>query len=122
MTLLAEIGQALRGAISDDVFPAATLHVVTETLDAYGVPTRALTNHAGQGFVSEWKSDVMAARGYPSNTLKVVLVQAPALPRPKLGDEISAQRPINGTTERFRVTDVTSDPADATWQVAGIKV
>lgn len=122
MTLLADIGDALRGALADDVLPAATLHAVTETLSDYGTPTRTLVDRAAQGFVSDWKSDVMAARGYPANTAKVVLVQDAALPRPKLGDEITAQRPINGTLERFRVTDVTSDPADATWQVAGVKV
>jgi hypothetical protein len=122
MTLLADIGDALRGALADDVLPAATLHVVTETLNDYGTPVRTLTDHVGQGFVSDWKAEVMAVRGYAANTAKVVLVQDAALPRPKLGDEITAQRPINGTMEHFRVTDVTSDPADATWQVAGVKI
>jgi len=122
MTLLAEIGEALRGAISDDVFPSATLHVATEAEGTDLVVTRTFVDHGTQGFVSDWKAEIRLARGYDANVAKIVLVQSPSLPKPKVGDEVSAQRPINGNTERYRVTDVTSDPADATYQVAGVKV
>lgn len=120
MTLLSEIGQAVRGAISGDVFPPATLHVVTETIGL--TVERSFVDHACQGFVSSWKAEVMAAKGYAANTAKIVLVQSDTLPRPKLGDEVTATRPIEGTAQRYRVTDVSSDPADATWSVAGVPV
>lgn len=122
MTLLAEIGAAVRGAINVDVFPAATLHVVTEGEGSKGETTRSRVDYPAQGFVSSWDANTMAAKGYASNTAKVVLVQAADLPKPKLGDEVTATRPIIGTTETYRVTDVSSDPADATWSVAGVKI
>lgn len=122
MTLLAEIGAAVRGAVSGEVFPAATLHVVTEAEDASLALARTFVDHAAQGFVSDWKAEVALRRGYDANVAKIVLVQSAALPSPKIGDEVSAQRPILGTTERYRITDVSSDPADATWQVAGVKL
>lgn len=122
MSLLAGIGQALRGAMGGGVFPPAVLHVSTETINTYGATERTYVSHAATGFASNWKAEVMAVRGYDANTARVVLVQDTALPKPKLGDEITAQRPITGASERYRVTDVTSDPADATWQVAGVPV
>jgi len=121
-SLLAGIGQAIRGVTSGGMFPAATLHVVTESIDADGNTVRTPVDYAGTGFVSDWKSDVAARRGYPANTAKIVLVQSATLPKPKLGDEVTAIRPITNVSERYRVTDVTSDPADAMWQVAGVKV
>lgn len=121
MTLLAEIGEALRGALGGDVLPAATLHVSSSVIGEYGETTHAFVDHECQGFASTWDARTMAARGYDANTVKVVLVQSPDLPQPKLEDEITATRPILETTERYRITDVTSDPADATWQVAGVK-
>lgn len=121
-SLLAGIGQSLRGAMGGGVFPAATLHVATETLNEYGTPTRTFVDHVGTGFAANWRAEVMAAKGYTADTAKVVIVQGATLPKPKVGDEVTAIRPLTNEAERFRVTDVTSDPADATWQVAGVKV
>jgi len=122
MTLLAEIGEALRDAFSDDVFTPAALHVGTATIGEFGETTMTWVDHDGAGFISRWDAETMAARGYDANTAKVVLVQSTTLPKPKLGDEVTATRPITLETERYRVTDVSSDPADATWQVAGVKL
>jgi hypothetical protein len=121
MTLLAEIGEAVRGAIEDDVFPLATLHVGTDVIGEYGETTTTFVDHATTGFVADWEAAIALRRGYDANTAKIVLVQNDAMPKPKLGDKITATRPILETTETYRVTDVTSDPADATWQVAGVR-
>lgn len=122
MSLLAGIGQSLRGAMGGGVFPAATLHVVTATITPGGEASRTFADQAAQGFVGDWKAEIIAARGYDANAAKVILVQSAALSQPKVGDEVTAQRPINGTLARYRVTHVTSDPADATWQLAGVLV
>lgn len=127
MSLLGEIGEALRGALDGDVFPPATLHVTTSdpeapTIDDNGVVVHGFIDHACVGFASNWDARTMAAKGYDVNTAKIVIVQAQGLPRPKLDDEVTAARPLNGTTARYRITDVTSDPADATYQVAGVLV
>lgn len=122
MTLLAEIGEAVRGAIEDDVFPLATLHVATDTIGEYGETITTFVDHATTGFVADWEAAIALRRGYDANTAKVVLVQNDTMPKPKLGDKVTITRPIIGTTEVYRVTHETSDPADATWQVAGVKV
>ncbi|WP_072389871.1 hypothetical protein [Hyphomicrobium sp. CS1GBMeth3] len=123
MSLLAEIGSALRDALGAeaDVFPAATLHKASMTLNTDGAAVRTFADHAGRGFVSRWDHKIMAAKGYDPKTAKIVIVQGET-PKPELGDEISATRPLNETVERYTVVDVTSDPADATWQVAGMPV
>lgn len=122
MTLLAEIGQAVRGAIGGDVFPLATLHIVSDTLDDDGQAVRIATDHTTTGFISAWTAKERLALGYGVEVGKVVLVQSPTLPRPKEGDEVTAQRPITGDVERYRVTDASADPADATWAVAGVRI
>lgn len=129
MSLLGEIGDALRGALggAGEVFPPATLHVTTNdpdnpTTDDNGVVVHGFIDHACAGFASNWDARTMAAKGYDANTAKIVLVQSADMPRPKLDDQITATRPLNGTTARYRITDVTSDPADATYQVAGVLV
>lgn len=120
MSLLGEIGEALRDAFSGDVFPAAILHVATEFVDEYGVVSRAFADHTASGFVSKWKAEVLVARGWTHLTAKVVLVQNPSLPAPKIGDEVTAERPLIGEQQRYTIIDVSLDPADATWQVAGV--
>lgn len=122
MSLLAGIGQSLRGAMGGGVFPAATLHAVTQVITGGGEAANTFVDHSAQGFVGDWKAEVIAARGYDANAAKVILVQSETLPKPQVNDEVTAQRPINGTVERYRVTHVTSDPADATWQLAGVRV
>lgn len=123
MSLLAEIGSALRDALGADadVFPPATLHKASTTIDADGVGVKIFADHAGRGFVSRWDHKIMAAKGYDPKTAKIVIVQGET-PQPEVGDEVSATRPLNASVERFTVIDVTSDPADATWQVAGMPV
>jgi hypothetical protein len=120
MSLLGDIGSALRGALEGDVFPAATLHVATPVIGEYGETSHTFVDHACVGFAGDWDARTMAARGYDANTAKVVLVQSDTLPRPKVEDQVTATRPLNGTTARYRITHVTSDPADATYQVAGV--
>lgn len=128
MTLLAEIGQAVRGAIGGDVFPPATLHALARgtggeiPLNDDGQPVRAYADHGTTGFISKWDHKIMAAKGYDPNTAKVVLVQSPTLPKPEINDEVTAQRPITLEQVRYRVIDVSSDPADATWAVAGVPI
>lgn len=119
MTLLADIGLAVRGAIGGDVFPAATLHVATDMSNAAGETVKAFTDHATTGFVGEWKSDVAVARGYPVDAAKIVLVQG-AYPKPEIGHEVTAARPLTGEILRYRVVGVSADPADATWSLAGV--
>lgn len=75
MTLLADIGLAVRGAIGGDVFPVATLHVATDMTNAAGETVKAFADHPTTGFVGEWKSDVAVVRGYPADAAKIVLVQ-----------------------------------------------
>lgn len=122
MSLLGEIGEALRDALGDDVFPPATLHVATEITDDWGVVQRGFSDKPATGFVSKWKAEIMAAKGWTDETAKIVIVQSPALPAPKIGDEVTATRPITEETRRYSIIFVTLDPADATWQVAGTPV
>jgi len=122
MSLLGDIGSALRGALEGDVFPAATLHVATPVIGEYGETSHTFADHACVGFASNWDARTLAANGWDANTAKIVLVQSATLPLPKLEDQITATRPLNDTTARYRITDVTSDPADATYQVAGVLV
>lgn len=129
MSLLADIGTALQGALGGpgEVFPAATLHVTSAdstnpTIDENGVVVHAFTDFPCAGFAANWDARTMAAKGYDANTAKIVLVQSGAMPRPKLDDQVTVARPLNETTARYRITDVTSDPADATYTVAGVPV
>lgn len=127
MSLLGEIGEALRGALGgEEVFPPATLHALTRNPDgsvpinADGRQVRALTDVPAFGFASRWDHKIIASKGWDPKTLKIVLVQSNQLQAPQVGDEASAVRPLNGTVERILVSEVTSDPADATWILAGV--
>jgi hypothetical protein len=121
MTLIAEIGLAVRGAIGGDVFAPATLHVATDTTNDDGETVKAFADHVTTGFISNWAANVAAARGYSSDTAKIVLVQG-SYPKPQPGDEVTGTRPLRLETERYRVIEVSSDPADATWAVAGVLI
>ena len=103
-------------------FSLGTLHVVTESIGASGETIRSSVDHTCEGFVSDWDARTMASRGYPANTSKILIVQSDTLPEPKLNDDDTMTRPLNVTAHRYRITDVSSDPADATWQVAGVLV
>lgn len=118
MTLLSDIGMAVRGAIGGDVFPAGTLHAATDGVTDAGETVAMFTDHATTGFVASWRQGEAPARGYPENSVKIVLVQGD-YPAPKIGDQVTATRPIVGTTARYRVLGASSDPADATWTIGG---
>ena len=121
MSFLAELGVELRDAF-EGVFGAGTLHVATEKFDDYGRPAWSYVDHECEGFISNWDAQTMVARGYNSKEAKILIMQSDELPAPKLNDEVTMVRPLNETAKRYRITDVTSDPADATWQVAGVLV
>ena len=121
MSLLTELGDELRGAF-EGVFGVGTLHVAIEAVDEYGRPSGSYADHECEGFISNWDAQTMVARGYNSKEAKILIMQSDDLPAPKLNDEVTMVRPLNETAKRYRITDVASDPADATWQVAGVLV
>lgn len=93
---------------------AVTLHKITETLDAYGSPSRVAADHVGQGVRLKWNAQVAVARGYPADAVKILMLQSDT-PSPTTTDEITVG------SERWRIIDVMRDPVDATWVMAGVR-
>lgn len=91
-----------------------TLHKTTVAIDAYGDPVRTAVDHIGQGVRLRWKTETAAARGYPMDAVKILMLQSD-IPEPTPADEVT----VGG--DRWRVIDVMRDPVDATWVVAGVR-
>lgn len=108
-----DIAGIVYGAMSGQLH-AVTLHKASETLDKYGAPTRTFVDHAGQGVRLRWNATVAMQRGYPADAVKILILQSDT-PAPTIADEIS----VGG--ERWRIIDVTRDPVDATWVMAGVR-
>jgi len=121
MSLLGGIGASLRGAMTG-VFGSGQLHRSTVTIDEYGAASTTSVDYDCEGFVAKWDSNVALTRGYAAHVAKILIVQADDMPAPRIGDEVTMARPLNPVSYRYQIVDVTSDPADATWQVAGVLV
>lgn len=94
---------------------AGTLHVIAETLDDYGQAVRTPTSTAIECAVSRWAEQWRVARGYPLETIKIIML-ANGKPKPEKGrDEVT----VRGET--FRVVDVMDGGAEAVWLIAAVK-
>lgn len=103
--------------LMSDVFAGqlevATIERTSQTLDAYGQPVNSWTSSAATGVLSRWDDRIMAARGYPMEAVRVMLMAHGTL-RPTLQDRIG----IQGVT--WRVVDVRSGAGAATYEIAAI--
>lgn len=109
-----DIAEIVNGTFAGNLH-ALTLHRAAETVDDYGAAIRSFSNEAGEGVRLRWKSELLAARGYPLDAVKILMLQN-GITAPKKSDEVT----ILG--ERFRVIDIEQDPVNATWALAAVKV
>lgn len=94
---------------------AGMLHVIAEALDDYGQVTRTPTNTAIECAVSRWAEQWRVARGYPLETVKIIMI-AKGKPKPEKGrDEITVR------STKFRIVDVMDGGAEAIWLIAAVK-
>jgi hypothetical protein len=94
-----------------------TLHKITEGgVDDYGQPTTTTVDHAGEGVRSNWKASVAVARGYPTEAVKILVLQNGPTPEPSLIDKVSIM------SDTYRIIDIQKDPVDATWTLAAVKI
>lgn len=108
------IAQIVNDTFKGNLHPL-TLHKITQTFDAYGVPQNAIADHPGEGVRSSWKAAVAVARGYPNEAVKIIVLQNGVTPEPSLIDKIT----ILG--DQYRIIDIQKDPVDATWTLAAVK-
>lgn len=108
-----DIARLVIGAFDGNMM-AATVHKATTTIGAHGEPTISFANHTAQGVRTAWDSKTAAARGYPNDAVKIILLQDGECPAIAAADEIT----IMGS--RWRVLDRSQDPVSATWTVAGV--
>lgn len=94
---------------------AVTLHKITYSVNVYGAPNRFEANQAGEGVRLRWKTELAIARGYPKDTVKILLLQN-GIPEPVKDDEVTV------LGERHRIIDVEKDPVDATWTLAVVRL
>ena len=99
------------GALGGQLNPL-TLHKVTNAIGSYGEAIASEADYAGEGVRSKWDTNTEIKRGYPTTTVKLIVMQD-GLPEPSTDDRIT----ILG--EKYRVTDIAKDPVNATWVMAG---
>jgi hypothetical protein len=93
---------------------ALILHKITNTFDDYGAPASTEVDHDGEGVRSMWKSSIVLNRGYPANTVKIIVLQN-GIVAPSKDDEITI------LSERYRIIDIEQDPVNATWSLAAVE-
>lgn len=114
MTVLfgADIGAEIYVAFDGELAPV-TLHKVSTTIGSHGEPVMTEANHTGQGVRSRWDAKIAALRGYPLTAVKILMLQGDT-PAPAIEDGVT----YGGF--KYRILDVTADPADATWTLAAV--
>lgn len=90
-----------------------TLETSTETIDDYGQPVHVWTAESVEGVVTAWDERVRVDRGYPAETIKIMLL-AHGISKPANNAKIT----MRGQT--FRVIDTRAGGAEATWAIAGV--
>jgi hypothetical protein len=109
-----DIAQIVNDTFKNNLHPL-TLHTITQgDPDAYGVPTTTTADHAGEGVRTAWKSSIVLNRGYPANTVKIIVLQN-GIVTPTKNDEITI------LSDRYRIIDIEQDPVNATWSLAAVE-
>ena len=107
--------KALTGDVFGGQLESAVVHVATETVAAQGNTVLVYVDTPAEGLLAQWKSEVMAKRGYPKDAAKIMLLQAKS-PKPTNKDEITIQN------RRFRIVDVREGAGNATWSLAAVEL
>lgn len=103
---------AIGGAFAGQLLPG-TLHKASTTRTESGATVATFVDHPCEGVRSKWSLGQSVARGYPANTVKLLVLQASLAVAPGLDDEITL------AGGRYRVVDVDQDAGGATWSVFG---
>lgn len=109
-----DIPLIIAGAFAGQLEPG-TLHVVSATYDVHRQAVRAFADEPLEGFVDTWDERTRVARGWPAETVAIVVL-ARGITRPKQGDEVTIR------DRRYRVLLVLDGGAEATWELAGVAV
>lgn len=108
--------QAVVGSSFKGQLRKFTLHAMAETIGPSGATVEVATNYPAEGIVSKWSAQTAVLRGYPSNAVKLLLLQKGLAVAPSLGHTITAAGGL------WRIVDVEQDAGEATWSVAAVPV
>lgn len=111
-----DIASIVNDAFSGNLVPLTLTKVTEGGVDDYGQPTTTTVDHTGEGVRSNWKASVALAKGYPTNAVKIIVMQNGTTPEPSLIDTITIM------DDEYRIIDIQKDPVDATWTLAAVKV
>jgi len=109
-----DIGALIRSTMRGQLH-AATLHITATAIGGHGEPITSAEDYPCEGVRTAWDAKTMAARGYPMDAAKIIILQTGGLTPVKGQDRITI------TGETFRILDIERDAADATWTFMGIK-
>lgn len=97
----------------DGQLDRVVLYKVSGEVDERGITNRTAVAYEGRGVRLKWRAETALARGFPVNTVKVLMLQD-GLPEPANDDELE----VSGS--RYRVLACDADPVNATWVLAAV--
>jgi len=110
MSILDSLPGIISSALSDMFRDATLTRVGPGASDGRGGYTETTTTDACKGLVTEYTAWQRQALGIPASERKILLLAATLTAAPKPGDRVTIQG------KAWSVVDVTSDPANATYE------
>ena len=106
--------RALVGSAFSGQLQAATLHSPSRSIGAAGESLITWTDTAAEGVRTRWDERTRVARGYPMESVKIILIGA------TVSERVTAEHEITIESVRWRVIDAMEGPVGATYTVAAV--